>query len=429
MKPAYGCLLVLVACTGTTKGTDDKGSSSTGDAGHPDPFQLMVTPVASLNATTPLRQGPYLQAPGLGTVTVSWHTDAASESVVSFGLVGGLTSRVTGTVFQQQPTTEDALAQGTLPTGYQHEVVLTGLTAGTAYHYTVESVSTPLDGTFTAPPDAGEGYTFFLMGDTRTNATEHGSVIAAMARVQDNPGPLGKARFVVNTGDLTAAGGTESLWDTFFTVERPLLANVPLLAVFGNHEVIMGRTIFEGFFRPPPSNTSPSERYYSATIGDVHIATVDVYALELEPHLEWLQRDLTSSNAPFKMVFMHPPLFTMSNHLPEVALRAQLQPVLQAGGAQLLVTGHNHVYERFMQGGIRYVVTGGGGAPLYGINDNANADNGTATRITAASTLHFVQGSVDGRKMKLEVISVPDGTRVDCFVVDADHPSDDVACP
>lgn len=414
-------MLTAAVCLGGCPGEDTSDvGTGTADAGPPpDPYHDVVTPDPGLDAQTVIRRGPYLQAPAPTQVTVSWHTNGPSTSRVALVQPDGSERTVEGTTFQQLPTTEDSVAAGVLPEGYQHEVVLRGLLPNTVYTYRVLSAATPLTAQFTTAPLAGDNFRFLVMGDTRTNSAEHQQVVDAMARVVDMaPGGM-VPRFVVNTGDLVAAGGSEDNWDTFFGIERTLISRVPLLAVFGNHEVILGRTIFEGLFTPPPSNTSPSERWYSATLGDVHLATIDVYALNLEPHLQWLQEDMSASTAPFKLVFLHPPLFTMSLHEPEVALRADLLPVLRAAGVQAIISGHNHCYERYDADGLQSVVTGGSGAPLYGVDEHPTADNGTAQRVVAQSTFHFMDARVDGQSLTFEVYSVPDGSRVDCFVLTA----------
>jgi hypothetical protein len=47
--------------------------------------------------------------------------------------------------------------------------------------------------------------------------------------------------------------------------------------------------------------------------------------------------------------------------------RARYVPILARHRVDLLISGHDHIYQRGQMGGIRYVVSGGGGAPLYGI--------------------------------------------------------------
>jgi 3',5'-cyclic AMP phosphodiesterase CpdA len=42
--------------------------------------------------------------------------------------------------------------------------------------------------------------------------------------------------FVLHTGDLVAHGHSADEWETFFEIERELMAHVPLFPTLGNHE-------------------------------------------------------------------------------------------------------------------------------------------------------------------------------------------------
>lgn len=396
------------------------------DSATPPPGQKIVKPDPSLDPSATIRRGPYLNAPSPGTVTVSWTTTEPTSSRVELTPEGGTPTQVEGVVFQPVPTVEDETIAGTLPDGYQHEVTLDGLVAGTRYTYRVLSSGDPKpEGTFTAPPERGDDFSFFLFGDTRSNDDDHAAVISAMTTREASGG---LAAFVVHTGDMVTTGGSDSQWDKFFEIEGPLVGHVPMIPVFGNHEALFGRTIFEGLFATPPSSTSPTDRWYSVDIGDIHFTVIDPYSAEIEPHFDWAEQDLADSDAKFKILTLHPPLYTFSNHAPAYDLRDTLLPILQATDVHLVLSGHNHLYERFFGSGIHFVVAGGGGAPLYGADDNLDADNAGATRMAADSSLHYISGRLTGDQLRFEVYSVPDETRIDCFVIDSAQPGVDVGC-
>lgn len=386
----------------------------------------IVEPNPSLDTTTTLRRGPWLNAPSAGTVTVSWSTTEASSSRVELTPEGGQAQVVEGIVFLPVPTTPDPVVAGTIPTDYQHEVVLDGLVPGQSYTYRILSAADPKpQGTFTGPPERGDDFSFFLFGDTRSNHADHTDVITSMVALVEREGPVA---FVVHTGDMVSTGGTIGHWDTFFEIEAPLISRSPILPVFGNHEAFLGRTVYESLFAIPPSSTSPSVRWYSVDMGDIHIATIDPYAMEMEPHLDWLEEDLASSTAKFKILAVHAPLFTFSNHPPAFALRDALLPILQASDVHLVVSGHNHLYERFFGHGIHFVVSGGGGAPLYGADDNPEADNSGAARLVADESMHYVFGRLTGDSIRFEAHTVPDETLIDCWVIDAFQPGAELPC-
>jgi hypothetical protein len=402
---------------------DDSGD----DGPEPKPGQQIVKPDPDLDPETSLRRGPYLNAPSPGVVTVSWTTDEPSSSRLELTPEGGEPEEVEGIVFQPVPTTEELVLAGNDPEGYQHEVVLDGLVPGQRYDYRILSAAEPYPaGTFVGPPEPGDDFRFFLFGDTRTNHDDHEAVIASMTRWVDQDGP---AAFVLHSGDMVSTGGANDQWDDFFRIEGPLLSTTPIVPVYGNHEALLGRTIYEGIFATPPSSTSPTDRWFSVDVGEIHIAVFDPYSNEVEPHLDWLEEDLATSPAKFKILALHSPLYTYSNHAPNYALREELLPIIQAADVHLVVSGHNHLYERFFGHGVHFVVSGGGGAPLYGADDTPEADNTGAARIVADSSLHYVYGTLTGDQIRFETYTVPDETRIDCWIIDAAQPGAELSCP
>ncbi len=410
---------------------DDGGADPDGDGGTAT-GQVFVTPDPAADDSAVILKGPYLHAPAQGTVTIGWQTDLASTSRVSWGPEGGSMEEVEGQVYTQQSTTNDPLLAGMQPDGYFHEVVLEGLEPGQTYTYTVLGAAEPRGGTFLAPPDPETTYSFLVFGDSRTGHDPHQRVING---IMDEMAARGRLSFIINTGDMTMTGGSERDWNRFFQIEASLLSDVPTLPVFGNHDFILGRTYFEALFRAPPSSTSPSDRYYSADVGDVHLAVVDIHTMEFEPHLDWLDEDLSSTLAPYKVVAIHPPLFTYSNHAPFYEWRDEIVPILEDNEVQLVVAGHNHCYERFVGYNGYYVTSGGGGAPLYGVDDNLDFDNMQASRIDAAKAYHFVWATVEPSGMTLEVVAGDDGdapvdTVIDCFRILPGEPvTEDIPCP
>jgi predicted phosphodiesterase len=306
-------------------------------------------------------------------------------------------------------------------------VVLDGLLDGQPYTYRVLSLSASaaVAGRFVAPPGPGSDFRFFMFGDTRTNADDHAAVITGMATQMASDGH--DRVFVLHTGDFVTTGGVEGQWNTALGIEAPIISRMPVIGVFGNHEAVLGRTIFEGIFKAPPTSGG-TDRWFTVEVGDLLLVVLDVYAPDLPEQIAWMERELARSPARFKILSLHVPLFTFSNHLPAFDLRDQLLPILQATGVQLVVNGHNHLYERFFGGGIHFVTAGGGGAPLYGTDDNPEADNTGATRRVSDSTLHYLAAEVAGPLLRIETFAVPDATRIDCFVIDADAPGAESGC-
>ena len=86
--------------------------------------------------------------------------------------------------------------------------------------------------------------------------------------------------------------------------------------------------------------------------------------------LLWLEQTLQKLEDKKWLFFTHhEPMYSFSNHGPWLEGREYVQPLLEERGVALVLAGHNHCYERFEVNGITYVVSGGGGAPLYSTGD------------------------------------------------------------
>lgn len=157
----------------------------------------------------------------------------------------------------------------------------------------------------------------------------------------------------------------------------------------GNHEYhTPDATGYFGYFG---ANAGPSGRgYYSYDLGGWHVVSLNsnISMAAGSAQEQWLRADLAGSARPCTLAYWHHPLFTSgSNHGPHTAARPLFQ-ALYDHDAEVVVTGHNHQYERFAPQnpagardtarGIRSFVAGMGGASHYGfgtIRPNSEARN------------------------------------------------------
>ena len=98
--------------------------------------------------------------------------------------------------------------------------------------------------------------------------------------------------------------------------------------------------------------------------------------------IEWLARSLNSSTAAFKMVvFHHPPFSTAKHDPPAIHMRLPFKE----WGADLVLSGHQHVYERLRIEGMTYIINGLGGHHwIYEVHDCETVENGSQVRYNAA---------------------------------------------
>ncbi len=316
-----------------------------------------------------ITKGPYLQEVAPDSVAILWQTDAAAESVVQYGI---------GT------PEANSVADTSLAT--LHRVTLTGLAPGVVYAYTVTSGPASQTGAFRTAPRADQPFRFVVYGDTRTGADVHRQVAAAIAA----SGP----DIVFHTGDLVGAGRDYGLWGTeFFGPADAMLPGAPVVSVLGNHEYGgAGPPWFFYFFdRPVP------EGWFAMTYGNARFIGLDtnVGYSPGSPQYEWLVQELQSAayrDASWHIAFFHHPPFTCTTgHSDDTTVQRQLVPLFEQSGVDAVFSGHSHAYERYLHHGVHYIVTAGGGAPLYGLA----TDTVPPIRQFGLSTYHYCVVDVD----------------------------------
>ena len=160
---------------------------------------------------------------------------------------------------------------------------------------------------------------------------------------------------------------------------------------------------------------SASERYYDAVIGPVHLFVIDTTpALEDEAYLEeqrtWLQSGLAASTTPWQIVAMHHPPFSSGS---DGGPTPQFQWPYARWGADLVLTGHEHSYERLQREGTTFLVNGLGGASRYDFAPLPSG--GSAARYNANEGA--VRLRVNAQSIGIEMVTV-DGEVVDQHVIE-----------
>jgi hypothetical protein len=247
-------------------------------------------------------------------------------------------------------------------------------------------------------PAQDSSLTFMVLGDTRTGHAAHQRVVDKMLE-------LGPPRFYLHTGDLVNDGSDMSQWDTFLDIEHDLMQTSTLYPAMGNHE--RNHPNYFDVLNPPGP-------WYSFDSGDAHFVClqVDGYGdyTPGQPQYEWLVSDLARTSKPWKFVFFHIPPYSSGGHGSDLNVRQALCPLFEQYGVAIVFNGHDHDYERSVANGVTYIVTGGGGAPLYPeVNDNPDS-------VYFASVYHFVQITISGDTLYGVAIK-PDGTQFDHFTI------------
>ena len=286
----------------------------------------------------------------------------------------------------------------------------------------------------------------------------HSQIVDAMiARIQTLAGTPYPVRFVVQSGDAVLRGATGAQWNVSFTpiIERlTRVGGVPLFFSVGNHDVtgmpagdpgrMMGlHNTLTAFSRLMPPEGSPRRLSgyptYTFGYGNSFFIAFDSNLADDRLQLAWVTDQLEHlDRARYRHVvaFFHHPVFSSGPHggvgkiEPQtLAIRTSYMPLFRKHHVRLILTGHDHLYdhwvERFVDNGVSHridsIVTGGGGAPPYAYSgepdllDYLAAGEAQQVRlehlarpapVAADNPHHFVIVQVDGDRLSLEVVGI-----------------------
>jgi calcineurin-like phosphoesterase family protein len=168
---------------------------------------------------------------------------------------------------------------------------------------------------------------------------------------------------------------------------------------------------------------SSSKGYYSYDVGEWHAIVLNSELVvntgftdaERKAQVDWLAQDLKSNQKPCTLAYWHHPRFSSGWHGGDLRI-GPFWRILYDGGADLILNGHDHEYERFLpqtpEGiadsvkGLTQIVAGTGGGELRGFR-NPIAPN-SATRIEGHfGVVKLTLGAAEWRSAFLDVTGRP----------------------
>jgi predicted MPP superfamily phosphohydrolase len=193
---------------------------------------------------------------------------------------------------------------------------------------------------------------FAVIGDTGTASKQQHQVADVMVRYHT----VFPFDTVVMMGDNLYGSETPADYKAKFQdVYQVLLDNkVKFYASLGNHDQPNER-YYEYF------NMNGKE-YYRFTKGNVAFYALNSNYMD-KAQLKWLEGELAKDTSAWKICFFHhPPYSSGSKHGSDKQLREIVEPLFVKYGVNVVLTGHDHFYERIKpQKGIYYFVSGAGG--------------------------------------------------------------------
>lgn len=312
-------------------------------------------------------------------------------------------------------------------------------------------------------------FSFIVYGDTRGRRDgidpqyEHSLIVESMlrtiARQRTGPDPV---RFVLQSGDAVVNGRNVAEWNVSFVglVNRLTTeGGVPYFLAPGNHDVTSSddlnspgraqglRNYLAAMARliPPDGATRRLAGYptYAFGYGNTFVLAIDSNIADDPVQFEWARKQLEGIDRrryTHVAAFFHHPPFSSGPHggsriEPQAArVRARWMPLFRAHAVDLVFTGHEHLFEHWVErwrdasGRWRrmdQLVTGGGGAPIYGYTGEPDLQPYLAAGAADSLRLqhlvkpgmergdnpyHYLVVHVDGARVWHEVVSIDWGT-------------------
>lgn len=378
-------------------------ATATGDTTHPaerrspvDDLRAECGDGAATDAgTAAIKRAPYLQQVTSNSAILGWVTTQPGDGHVTLSTPpGSLVENTLGAV-------EDYALRTDAET--QMWSSATTLQPSTVYCYDVSDGTAAMlgrTGFKTAPSaDSTEPVRFLAFGDSGGGGADQYALLDQMYTVPFD--------LMIHTGDLAYDSGTISQYeDTVFAVYGDLFRNIPFFPAAGNHDYkTMSGAPFREVFNLPGTN----EKWYSYDWGRVHFAALDTES-DYATQMAWLEQDLAATQAPWKILYMHKPPYSSGAHGSDMSLRKQLAPIAEKYGVQLVLTGHDHDYERIEPvNGVQYIVTGGGGIGTRSVGVSSFT-------VLSNDVIHFVYGEVGIDELVLHAIDAS-GHEFDSVVI------------
>ncbi|BCZ28931.1 hypothetical protein CSCING10_001250 [[Clostridium] scindens] len=312
---------------------------------------------------------------------------------------------------------------------------ITGLETGKTYYYRVGisetgNFSTPV--AFTVKNEETSGFTFINVNDSQGMiASDYDTYLNTLAEAKSQ---FAGAAFVLHAGDFVDDGSNEDYWTWALEGVSESVSYVPST---GNHEA---KSKVEGITDPnaiishfqvqnqdiPKQDTSTgiyySYEYKNATfiVLNTNDVTDDGYLSDAQ--YDWAYEKAKNAQTDWKIILMHKSPYSNGPHAKDadvVAIRKQLNNLTAACDVDLVMSGHDHVYNRtpyLAQGKTQQVTTR---TTSYQGNNYTTAVNPSGTVFVIAGTagvknyVHTPVSTVPSEKTFQQTCPVYAGVTID----------------
>lgn len=242
------------------------------------------------------------------------------------------------------------------PEEFVHKAFATGLTSDTAYYYRVGDAKLNIwssPAVFTTAPENGP-FTFIDLSDTQF-ADQAGAKVTADT-ISKALSQVENAKFIVHNGDVVD-NKSEKQWNLLLQTAKSSLMNTTIMPASGNHDA-GSSTFIDHFNLDIPRSATTTGAYYSVDYCNTHFVVLntnessDSYKEFTNAQVDWLKADIgfaKSAGAQWVIVIIHMGPYSTAEHSSDSNVkdtRAKIAPLFNELGVDLVLQGHDHVYER-----------------------------------------------------------------------------------
>lgn len=238
---------------------------------------------------------------------------------------------------------------------------------------------------------------FSVLGNTRTYMDTYSKFVNKILETSPD--------FVVNTGNCVNLYNNDNEWLQFKKTSKPLLEKTKYYAVPGNTDAFS--TEFYRIF-----NLTKSKAYFAFPMENTQFIFLDANTLKGgDAQYLWLKQTLSDSMGyTFRVVFLHFPPISSGEYGGTISLEMMLKPIFNTYEVDLVFAGHESSYERLSVSNTRYIITGGGGAPLSG-------EGAKDPQSQIFKSLHHACHVIVGSKRIQFTAEALDGSVIDSFII------------
>lgn len=281
-------------------------------------------------------------------------------------------------------------------------------------------------------------FRFVVLGDSRNADLSIALNTEKLTQLANMIGSLNpRPAFILFLGDLVSTGGTAQL-NEWKNVVAPLTnQGITIYPTVGNHEManqnLSSQTEFQQAFDLPTNGPGGyDELAYSFEYGNSLFACLDSYYHDgatyhpndvSDAQINWLGSLLSSSSKTHKFVFTHSPAYPADGHVGSSldinpSRRNSLWSIIDSNRIDVFFAGHEHIYCRWYintsvnsnwTNGVYEIISGGAGAPIYGVTRGFLPD-------VIRAAYHYIVVDIEGNTASIKTYN-DSGAEIDSFTV------------